>query len=125
MKYIAISFGGALGALLRYVISNWINTIFPFTLIPWGTIAVNALGSFILSYTMFEIVQIIELPSLVIYFFSVGFLGAFTTFSTFTYEFISLYEESHYRGIIYMLMMLLTGIGGAYFGYLLSKIHIR
>lgn len=46
LDYLTIAFGGAIGAVLRYLVSRTINSLLPFSYIPLGTIIVNSVGSF-------------------------------------------------------------------------------
>ena len=123
MNYLFIAAGGALGAVARYALSAYINSYLPFTIIPWGTVIVNTIGSFLLSYLMFSLAHILGLPKETVLFIGTGFLGGFTTFSTFMYESISLLEESHLRGLVYISVTLILGFGATYLGYLLSKVR--
>jgi len=95
--------GGALGAVLRYLVSG----IYPvYRDIPTGTLLVNFIGSTILSMITFGANP---LP----YFADVGILGGFTTFSTFSYESFRLLERREFRvfGGNVILSLLLCGIG--------------
>ena len=87
-RWIWVAGGGALGALARFWVAGWVQQ-WTGPSFPWGTVAVNLAGSFLLGF----VVQASlvggwtgELRLLV----AVGFLGAFTTFSTFAYEALEL-----------------------------------
>lgn len=92
MQAISIAMGGALGALMRFWLSTaiyaWLGRNF-----PWGTLGVNVLGSFLMGLLAILLVErMTSLPE-VRAFFLIGFLGAFTTFSTFSMETFNLLEQ--------------------------------
>ena len=91
MTALAVALGGALGALARWGTSGWIHARTGLQF-PWGTLGVNLLGALLLgiSYGVFEHVQ---LPPAARSFLTLGFLGAFTTFSTFSYEAVLLLQR--------------------------------
>ncbi|SHH31181.1 fluoride efflux transporter FluC [Thermosipho atlanticus] len=121
MKIVLLSLGGALGALLRYYISKFVNSSFSFSYVPWGTVLVNVVGAFLLSFIIFTSQERYELPSNFILFFGSGLLGAFTTFSTFTYEALVLYIEVPLRGFIYFASNIVLGFLAAYLGMILGR----
>lgn len=83
--WFAIAMGGALGATARFAMSHqvyqWFGRDF-----AWGTLSVNVLGSFIMGLIAVLFVDKLALSTEWRAFIMVGFLGAFTTFSTFSYE---------------------------------------
>lgn len=84
MTLFVIGIGGALGAMSRYLTSGWVQTLSD-SFFPWGTMAVNVLGSLALGFLMVWLqstAATAEVRGLI----TVGFLGSFTTFSTFSYE---------------------------------------
>ena len=99
----AIAIGGALGALGRHFVSvgmaGWLGHGF-----PWGTLTANVLGSFVMG-ALIELMALVWSPTAELRaLLTVGLLGAFTTFSTFSLDAISLYE----RGA--------AGLAGLYIG---------
>ena len=88
-----IGFGGSLGAMARFGVVNWLNRLHGSSF-PWGTFAVNVLGSFImgLAFVLFTI-KYPQVPGSLRSFILVGFLGAFTTFSSFSLELLSLFQQ--------------------------------
>jgi CrcB protein len=91
----AIALLGALGCLARYWISGWLYELLG-RAFPIGTFAVNCLGAFCIGLIMeFSLRSALVSPTLRIG-LTIGFLGGFTTFSTFSYETFRLLEEGNF-----------------------------
>lgn len=91
-QLLAVAAGGAIGASLRWWLAGAIQRASGSSF-PWGTFAVNAIGSFLLGFLFVYLIErstFGEIPRLLI---TVGLLGAFTTFSTYSLESIRLLEE--------------------------------
>ena len=114
--YLVVAWGGALGVVSRYALSRLVNSLVPFGAVPWGTVVVNTFGSFALSYLLFASLERLDLPQEYFLFLGAGFLGAFTTLSTFTYKFFALLEEPFLRSLIYSCLNLSFGFAAAYLG---------
>ncbi|MGK3964134.1 fluoride efflux transporter CrcB [Sorangium sp. So ce118] len=91
-RWFWIGLGGAAGTLARYGLSTWCQQRFGAGF-PYGTLAVNVLGSFLLGVIL-QIAATTELlsPTLRLA-LSTGVMGGFTTYSSFNYETIKLFEE--------------------------------
>ena len=88
-SYMAIAIGGGLGSVVRFIVSremgNWFGSY-----LPYGTLTVNVAGSLALGWFTTIFLDRPEIKSPIRLGLMVGFLGAFTTFSTFSYETLQL-----------------------------------
>ena len=116
--------GGAVGAVARFLASRQINQAGRW-LLPLGTIGVNLIGAFLLGL-FFEVAseRIVspELRALI----AIGFLGSFTTFSTFSLETINLVRDYQYgAAIINAGGSVIIGLGASLFGIALARFLLR
>jgi len=88
----AIALGGALGAVSRHFVAGRLAGALGLVF-PYGTLSVNVLGSFLMGLLVELIALKLNLPRPMQAFLTVGFLGAFTTFSTFSMEVVLLMER--------------------------------
>lgn len=95
MQLVYIGLFGALGCVARYLVSGWIYALAG-RAFPWGTLAVNIFGSFILGLIMEGTLRSSLIPAQVRIGVTIGFLGGFTTFSTFSYETFRLLEDGSF-----------------------------
>lgn len=91
-RFLWISLGGALGTGARYAVSGWVmqRTAGAF---PWGTLAVNALGSLLVGAIMEVGLATTFLSPGARLFLTTGVMGGFTTYSAFNYETLRFLEE--------------------------------
>jgi len=83
-QWLAVGIGGAVGALLRWRLGVWFNAVFP--TIPFGTLAANLIGGFIMGLCMEYFSRNAGVPPELRLAATTGFLGGLTTFSTFSAE---------------------------------------
>ena len=95
MQLIYIGIFGGLGCVARFLAANWTYQLVGRSL-PYGTLLVNVLGSFLLAMLMTFGLRSALLSADLRLGLSVGFLGGFTTFSTFSYETLRLFEEGSF-----------------------------
>jgi len=91
-QLLAVAAGGAIGASLRWLLASAIQRATG-SAFPWGTFAVNALGSFALGFLFVYLLERSTVGELLRLLLTVGLLGAFTTFSTYSLESIRLLEQ--------------------------------
>ena len=84
-RFLLICLGGAAGTGARYLLSAWALEFFG-PLFPFGTLAVNSIGSFLLSVVMYAGIDAATLSPTMRLTLGTGVMGGFTTYSTFNYE---------------------------------------
>jgi CrcB protein len=103
MHWFAVAVGGALGSIARYALSTWIFDVSSHKF-PYATLAVNVLGSFFMGVLFVIIIEKAALPTEMRSLLMIGFIGAFTTFSTFSLDALGLWQNGHiFMSVVYML----------------------
>jgi CrcB protein len=118
-QYLLIAVGGAIGALARYAIGTWVLSKTGANF-PWGTFVINVTGCFVigLAYTLIEARFIngqFWRP-----FLGIGFVGAYTTFSTFEYESAQL--SSSFKALCNLVGSVVVGYAAVWIGIQLGHI---
>ena len=121
IKLIYVASGGAVGAVLRYLTSNFYKFYFPN--FPIGTLFINFLGSFLIGILASHLETKGTSYLFIKYFLIIGILGSFTTFSTFSLEAIQLINDKKlFLLFIYIFLSISLCIFGAFFGLNINKI---
>ena len=120
MLPLCVAIGGATGSLSRYamtlLISNMCGTTF-----PYGTWLVNSLGSLLIGFLGFFLTRFFPSPMAAALLIT-GFLGGFTTFSSFMNETLQFLLSGHYlSAFTYLACQFLTGLFCVFLGYLLAS----
>src|SRR4051812_4380595 len=120
MEYLLIGLGGVLGANARYVVAGWAARRFGL-IFPYGTFLINLSGSFILGlFTAFMLKH--PTSHYRHLFFAVGFLGAYTTFSTFSLESLQLLQNGRaWLSLTYVVSSAVLGVLSAWLGFSLGR----
>jgi CrcB protein len=114
-----IALGGAIGALTRYGVGMAVQSRLPFSAFPWGTFVINATGSFILGLMATLLLErVLQSPNWRP-FVSIGFVGAYTTFSTFEYETAQL--GSSWQALANLLGSVVVGYAAVWLGIRLGQ----
>ncbi len=116
MFYVWLMLAGGFGVLLRYLLGR-ATTNLGWTALPFGTLFANLIGCFLIGYLSLFLAQKMQSSEQIQVIVIAGFLGGFTTFSAFSLEAVSMFNEgSNLRAIIYisvkvMLCVLMTLLG--------------
>lgn len=94
---LAICIGACVGALARWGLGLWLN---PGGLIPWGTLAANLLGGYLVGVCVATFQSVPQIDPVWRLLLVTGFLGALTTFSTFSAEVVAMLQNERYAAAI-------------------------
>ena len=116
--YIAIAIGGILGCWARYAMTNLVQAIYGRDF-PYATLSINVLGCFLMGFIFIETLERLTISPTLRIGILTGFIGGFTTFSTFAMETLLLAEQGETgRSVLYVVLSLILGLmaafGGAY-----------
>ena len=95
MQVIAIALGGAVGSVLRFLLSGWTHTLLGRGF-PYGTLAVNVIGCALMGFLFVLFLERLSVGSAVRAGLLIGVLGGFTTFSSFSVETFNLIESTEW-----------------------------
>lgn len=115
MSILAICIGACTGALLRWRLGLWLST--PGSLLPWGTLAANLAGGYLVGVCVAVFQQLPQLDPVWRLALVTGFLGALTTFSSFSAEVVTMLQLQRYTlalgtAAVHLLGSLLLTVAG-------------
>ncbi len=122
-KLVLVGIGGFAGAILRYLTSGMVHHLAKNNYFPYGTLAVNIFGCLLIGFFsgLAESRQVFT-PELRLLIF-IGFLGSFTTFSTFGFEVFSFARDGQFLSALANIFLhFLVGFGAVWLGHILSKL---
>lgn len=119
MTALLVLIGGAIGAPARYLTDVMIQSRHR-SMLPWGTITVNVVGSFVLGLVA-GLTDAGHLPASMLTLVGTGFCGALTTFSTFSYETVRLANAGQWRAAVgNVALSLAAGLAAVCLGWLIG-----
>ena len=123
LKILYIGTGGFIGATCRYFVSGFIQRFLSASWFPYGTFAVNMIGCFLIGFLngMAENRQVFS-PEFRLFMF-IGFLGSFTTFSTFDYEVFEFVRSGQFfSAALDISLQVFVGLGMLWIGNILARL---
>jgi len=121
MQYLAIGAAGSLGAMARYLVASLCGRLFG-TAFPIGTLVINLTGSLFLGWFLTVIRDQINVSDTFRLAVAVGFVGAYTTFSTFAYETNALWEDgAGLKAVSNMFGSLFLGLAATWVGIMIAE----
>jgi CrcB protein len=125
MNSLYVAIGGAVGSVARYWLGGWVQARLG-AQFPFGMLAVNVVGSFLLALVMFVALRTESISPGARLTLSTGLLGGFTTYSTFDYETLRLAEEGGWAlGVLNLVATVGEYLAAGAFGWACGKIHSR
>ncbi len=117
-----VGIGGFLGSVSRYLLSGFVQRLVPAASFPAGTLAVNIVGCLAIGLAAGAAEHRHSLDETTRALFFVGFLGGFTTFSTFGYETYALMRNAHMlSAAVNVLGHVIAGLAAVWLGFTLTR----
>jgi CrcB protein len=118
--YLFLSIGAIAGAICRYQLGVWVSGMNGGSIFPWATFIINVSGSLLLGFLMRYLIGTPSSPEARIL-LTTGFCGAYTTFSTFSYEAVNLLIEGQTStALAYAASSVVIAPGACFLGYVIA-----
>jgi CrcB protein len=123
IPYLLVGVGGFFGANARFIVGTWVSSTFG-TRVPLGTFVVNVSGCFLIGILGTAIVErLVARPEHVQFLLAIGFLGAYTTFSSFAWENHLLFLDGRWlAAALYMALSVFAGLVAVQLGVFVARI---
>ena len=119
--YIAIAFFGTLGCWARYAMTNLVQTVYG-KAFPYATLSINVGGSFLMGFLFIETLERLTISPELRTGILTGFIGGYTTFSTFEMEIFLLVEQGEGpKAALYLLLSVFLGFAAAFGGAYVAR----
>ena len=120
-KYLFVAVGGAAGSILRYWVGSTISGRMG-TRFPYGTLVINLTACVIIGFTLTYFGKRADLNSAWRFLVPIGFIGAYSTFSTYEWETLSTIRNGAFlMAALYALSSLIFGLAAVWFGAMLAE----
>lgn len=118
----AVAVGGAAGSVGRYWLAHQVNLMMGYGGIAWGTLSVNVIGGFAIGFILIALQEWLQAAAEWRLLLVVGFLGGFTTFSSFSWDTFTLWEEGkHFLASLNVLMNVSFSLIGTALGVFIAR----
>ena len=122
MQYLSVAAGAMLGANLRFVLATWATDQWGPDF-PYGTFLINVTGAFVIGVFLAIVTTRVAVDPLWRLFFATGFLGGYTTFSSYAWEALTLAEDGAWlRAGAYVIGSNAVGLFGVWLGASLTRV---
>lgn len=119
--YIFIAVFGTLGCLARYGMTNLVQTVYSRDF-PCATLSINVGGSFLMGFLFIETLERLTVSPELRTDILTGFIGGYTTFSTFEMELLLLVEQgAQLRAVLYLMLSIVLGFAAAFGGAYIAR----
>jgi fluoride exporter len=120
-KYFAVGVGGFMGSIARFWLAVYVGQRMG-TRFPYGTFLINVSGSFLVGLVMTILTERTHLSPTYRYLIPIGFIGGYTTFSTFEYETLRAIQDGQFTiGLLNIVMSVLVGFLMVWTGAMVGK----
>lgn len=121
LKYVMVGVGGFMGAIARFVLGSYIGNRFG-SRFPYGTFVINMTGSFLLGVVMTVLAEKTDANPNWRYLVPIGFIGAYTTFSTFEYETLRTVQDGQMLiGFANVALSVIVGFAAVWAGIVVGR----
>jgi CrcB protein len=121
-KYLIIAFGGALGSMVRYWVGSTIASRMG-TKFPYGTFVINITACMIIGFSLTFLTKRADLSAAWRFLVPVGFIGAYSTFSTYEWETLSTIRTGAFLlAALYAISSLILGLAAVWGGSMIAEI---
>lgn len=121
LTYIAIAIGGVFGCWARFGQTNLVQTVYGRDF-PYATLSINVIASFIMGFLFIETLERLTIPPALRTGILTGFIGGYSTFSTFEMETFLLADSGEYlKAILYVVLSVFLGFLGAFGGAYMAR----
>ncbi|HWF47161.1 MAG TPA: fluoride efflux transporter CrcB [Bryobacteraceae bacterium] len=119
-RYLCVFLGGGAGCVARYLVGRAVLQRFPSAYFAWSTFCINITGSFLIGFLMTILVERLKVPHFWQLLLVTGFLGGYTTFSSFEYDgYLALRAGQPLTALAYLAGSVIAGGGAVWLGVLM------